>query len=159
MPTAVNPSMQVFGLISINGVSTHPSHSLSLKDGVYFCIKCGFKAQFRVNKLSSACSTKRSSYGQGNLQKAKKGTLSTVPSGPSSSGSHCPTLPRRSESLSMEEVSAYNVVVSEVSNVPVPDTITSSDSDAPISPLPRSGGLDSDLPVAGGAESGSSSSE
>ena len=113
------------------GKSTHPTHNLVLKDGVYLCIKCGFKAQLRVNKLAKPCTGKRSTYGQGNMKKARKGTLSTVPSGTSSSLSHSFLLPSNSESLTAEEADALQSVVACMGNVSGPDTvISSSDSES-----------------------------
>ena len=75
-----NPaSSRVLGPISINGISTHPSHSLILKDGVYLCVACGFKAQFKIHKLSLSCNFTKSDYGRANEKKAEAGTLSEVP--------------------------------------------------------------------------------
>ncbi len=39
----------------MNGVSTHPSHTLAVRDGVYFCTKCGFYAHKLIRRLKEVC--------------------------------------------------------------------------------------------------------
>ena len=99
-------------------VSTHPSHRLILREGVYLCYKCGYKAQFRINKLASQCTSRRSTYGQGNLEKAEQGTLIGGPKLSSSSQDTHPLLLNNSpESITTAEVDAIGHVENQVVNI------------------------------------------
>ena len=49
------------------------------ENGVYLCVACGFKAQFKIHKLSLSCNFTESDYGRANEKKAEAGTLSEVP--------------------------------------------------------------------------------
>ena len=46
---------RVLGQVSLNGARTHTSHSLSIKDGVFYCTKCGCFAEKKLVKLKEEC--------------------------------------------------------------------------------------------------------
>ena len=85
---------------------------------MYLCFRCGYKAQFRVYKLASPCTAKRSTYGQGNVEKARHGTLSAVPNPSSSSQpSHALQLHDNSEPLSPIEIDAIRLVENQMHDI------------------------------------------
>ena len=43
------------GSESINGVSTHPSHQLCVRDGSYYCSVCGYLAKHKIHHLKAPC--------------------------------------------------------------------------------------------------------
>ena len=91
---------------------------------MYLCIRCGYKAQFRINKLAKLCQASRAVYGQENVEKARLGTLSRVSkSSLSSLPSHSLQLQDSTEPLRPHEAEAIRGIEAQMRDVPIPHQI------------------------------------
>ena len=66
----------VSGTISINGYTTHHTHTLSCHEGEYYCVKCGYLARKRIVCLKRPCHgpEMRTQHGKLTLEQVGKGS-------------------------------------------------------------------------------------
>ena len=64
---ASSKQMVVQGQISMNGVRSHPTHTLTITQGCYCCTKCGYYAEKKLDNLKDECHGADARTKHGNL--------------------------------------------------------------------------------------------